>query len=96
MAFLGITEAVLGLCDLLEAEGRLLRVNVFRTTGRCLLLLCGVFFGVAALVCFLASAYEAMLLLVSRPVALGLLGAASAIISAVFLWMSKSRKKKQG
>ena len=53
----GLAELVVSLCDLCEAEGRLLQEGVLRTVRRTVTLTLGLLFGAAALALLLAALY---------------------------------------
>ncbi|MDE6734371.1 MAG: hypothetical protein K2J64_02760 [Desulfovibrio sp.] len=82
----GLAELVVSLCDLCEAEGRLLEAGILRTVRRAGLLSLGLLFGAAALALLLGALYALLTSLLSTPAALGLLGGASAVIAALLLW----------
>ena len=87
----GLAELVVSLCDLCEAEGRLLESGILRTVRRVGLLSLGLLFGAAALALLLAALYALLTALLPRPAALGLLGAASAVIAGLLLWGARGR-----
>ena len=80
-----LAEVVLAFFDLAEAEGRLLQARVLVTVRSCLWFALGVVFAGAAIALFLASAFDWLLTVLPRPVALALTGLASAVVSLVFL-----------
>lgn len=82
----GLAELVVSLCDLCEAEGRLLEAGILRTVRRAALLSLGLLFGGAAIALLLGALYALLTSLLSTPAALALLGCASAAIAGVFLW----------
>ncbi|WP_291358272.1 hypothetical protein [Desulfovibrio sp.] len=82
----GLAELVVSLCDLCEAEGRLLEAGILRTVRRAGLLSLGLLFGAAALALLLGALYTLLTSLLPTPAALGLLGGASALIAALLLW----------
>lgn len=90
----GLAELVVSLCDLCEAEGRLLEAGILRTVSRAGLLSLGLLFGAAALALLLAALYALLTALLPRPAALGLLGCASAAIAGLFLWMARGGSPK--
>ena len=87
----GLGELVVSLCDLCEAEGRLLEAGILRTVRRAALLSLGLLFGAAALALFLAALYALLTALLPTPAALALLGCASAAIAGLFLWNARGR-----
>lgn len=82
----GLAELVVSLCDLCEAEGRLLEAGILRTVRRAALLSLGLLFGAAALALLLAALYALLTSLLPTPAALALLGCASAAIAGLLLW----------
>lgn len=93
-----LAELILNLCDLLEAEGRLLRANVLRATQKGVLLVLGLLFGAAGLAFFVAAIYKALAMLVPEPVALAILGFLCLAIG-IIIWSAsqwpKTRKQQQ-
>lgn len=85
----GLAELVVSLCDLCEAEGRLLEAGILRTVRRAALLSLGLLFGAAALALLLGALYAGLTALVPTPAALALLGCASAAIAGIFLWRAR-------
>lgn len=85
----GLAELVVSLCDLCEAEGRLLEAGILRTVRRVALLSLGLLFGAAALALLLAALYALLTSLLPRPTALALLGGASAAIAVLLLWSAR-------
>lgn len=96
----GLAELVLSLCDLVEAEGRLLKQGVNRTGRGCVLSAIALLFIGAALAFVIAAIYEALAGIVPRPVAFLVLAAACALTAFVVLWSAqkciKKRPKKNG
>lgn len=85
----GLAELVVSLCDLCEAEGRLLQEGVLRTVRRAVALMLGLLFGAAALAFLLAALYVLLTSLMPVPAALVTLGLASAAIAACLLWSAR-------
>lgn len=85
----GLAELVVSLCDLCEAEGRLLQEGVLRTVRRTVILTLGLLFGAAALALLLAALYALLTSLMSVPAALAILGLASAAVAACLLWSAR-------
>ena len=85
----GLAELVVSLCDLCEAEGRLLEAGILRTVRRAALLSLGLLFGAAALALLLAALYALLTTFLPRPATLALLGCASAAIAGLFLWRAR-------
>ena len=85
----GLAELVVSLCDLCEAEGRLLEAGILRTVRRAGLLSLGLLFGAAALALLLAALYALLTALLPTPAALACLGCASAAIAGFFLWRAR-------
>lgn len=84
-----MAELVLSLCDLLEAEGRLLRQNVRRTGSGCALAGIGLVFIAAALAFLVAAIYKALSLILAPPLVMLILGCICAMIAAIFFWSAK-------
>ena len=81
----GLAELVVSLCDLCEAEGRLLEAGILRTVRRVAFLSLGLLFGAAALALLLAALYALLTVFLPTPAALALLGTASAGVAACLL-----------
>ena len=92
----GLAELVVSLCDLCEAEGRLLEAGILRTVRRVALLSLGLLFGAAALALLLGALYALLTSLLPTPAALALLGGASAAIAAILLWSARGASPKAG
>lgn len=90
----GLAELVVSLCDLCEAEGRLLEAGILRTVRRAALLSLGLLFGAAALALLLAALYALLTSLLPTPAALALLGCASAAIAVLLLWGARGGAAK--
>lgn len=86
-----LAGVILGLCDILEAEGRLLQEQTLRTLRKSLFLITGMAFIAAALAFLVASGYSMLITFMARPLALALMGVLCAIIASIFLWLTKSR-----
>lgn len=82
----GLTNFVLSLCNLMEAEGRLLQENVLRAFTRCLLLLAGIGFTLTAACLFLSAIYKALLLIISPIWATLILGVLFLLLAVIFIW----------
>lgn len=82
-------ELVISLCDLCEAEGRLLQESIFATVRRLGLLLLGLLFGAAALALLLAALYAFLSSFLSAQAVLASLGAACALIALFLLWLAR-------
>lgn len=90
----GLAEVILGLCGLVEAEGRLLRENAFTLTRRCVILTLGLLFGAGALALGIAAAYEVMLLMLPEPGALAVAAVLCALVCAALLWSVREKCEK--
>lgn len=86
----GLAELVVSLCDLCEAEGRLLQEGVLRTVRRTVTLMLGLLFGAAALALLLAALYSLLTSFMPVPAALAVLALASAVIAACLLLSARS------
>ena len=92
----GLAGLVVSLCDLCEAEGRLLEAGILRTVRRVGLLSLGLLFGAAALALILGALYALLTSLLPTPAALALLGGASAVIAAILLWSARGASPDAG
>lgn len=89
----GFAELILSLCDLAEAEGRVLRENIRKVGSGCLLSAIGILFLAAALAFLVASAYKALNLFLPQPLSLLLLSVMCALMGIVLIWSARSPKK---
>ena len=91
----GLAELVVSLCDLCEAEGRLLEDGILRTVRRMAFLSLGLLFGAAALALLLAALYALLTELMPTPWALALLGVASAAVAACLLLGARGARRAE-
>ena len=91
----GLAELVVSLCDLCEAEGRLLEEGILRTVRRVAFLSLGLLFGAGALALLLAALYALLTDLMPTPAALALLGAASAAVAAGLLLGARAARQPE-
>lgn len=91
----GLSELILSLFDLAEAEGRVLKVNAIGATRSCALTLLGFLFGAAGLVFFLAAAYDLLIKILPRWLVLCAVGAGCLVLAAIILWSARGWKKKK-
>lgn len=81
-----LAELILSLCDLVEAEGRLLKTNILRLFRSCVIGLIGLLFGAAALAFFVGAIYNILVEFMPQYAALAIVGLVCIVICAVLVW----------
>lgn len=81
-----VAGLVLGLCDVLEAEGRLLRESAWHTSLSCALAAVGALFLGGGFVLLVTAAYHVLCALLPVTLVYVVLGALCLIIALGFLW----------
>lgn len=89
-----VAELALSLCDLIEAEGRLLRVNIQRTGRGCGIMAIGLVFVAAALAFLTAAIYVWLADWLSRPAALLIMAGVCVLFAAILIWSANAWNKK--
>ena len=89
-----LAEMVLSLLDLLEAEGYLLRIRTLDTIRSGGLLFLGILLLGGALAFFLAALYYTLIIFISVPLALCLMGIMCLGIALLLLCLPYKKKKK--
>lgn len=85
-----MAELVLSLCDLLEAEGRLLRQNITRTGAGCGIAGIGLLFVCGALLFLTAAVYEILAMYMPKPLVLLVMCAICGLIAVILIiWSGK-------
>lgn len=82
---------VLGLCDVLEAEGRLLRESAWHTSLSCVLAAVGALFLGGGFVLLVTAAYHVLRALLPVTLVYVVLGVLCLIIALGFLWSARRR-----
>lgn len=90
----GLAGLVLSLCDLAEAEGRLLRDNIRRVGTGCALSFIAILFIGAALAFLVAAIYAAIANYTSGPLAWLIMCGVCFLISLLVFWSSSLCAKK--
>ena len=88
----GQTEYILGLCDLCEAEGRLLRHTLLQSLRIVILQIVGAIFGVAAFIFWLVALYIILTRFLQPALVLLLLGLVCAVLGGFLLWLAFRKK----
>ncbi len=90
-----LTEVFISVCDLAEAEGRLLKHKTLQTAGVLMLMLLAAVFLLMALVLVMFAIHHLLLLVWSKPLAY--LGTAffSFLLTGGLLWLAILANKKQ-
>lgn len=85
----GVAAIIISLCDLLEAEGRVFRVSVFRLVRAVLTLLIALGFAAAGLAFLTAAAYQWLALYLPAPLVSGLTGLLCAGVFFLLYWSAQ-------
>lgn len=88
----GLTEYILGVCDLCEAEGRLLRYSVLKFLRVVILQIVGAVFGVAAFIFWLIALYHVLKEFIGEVWTLSILGLVCAALAGGLLWIALKKK----
>lgn len=91
----GLTELVLRLCDLGEAEGRVLRENIKTVGIGCSIAGIGLVFAAAAFALIAISVFFGLLVILPMPVCLLILASLCAIIAYCFLFFASKWLKSK-
>lgn len=83
---LGLAELIFSFCDLLEAEGRLLRINILRTMRGCLILGASITLGTIGVGFLVAAAYYGLLTIFSLTATLAIMGISCILVALILLW----------
>lgn len=84
-----LTETVIGLFDLAEAEGRLLQQKLVKTFGIALLMLVAAMLALLASALFMLALYKLLITLWSPPLSLFAIGVACLLLAGMSLWIAK-------
>lgn len=89
-----LAEFILGLLSLIEAEGRLLRLNTLILTRGIIFILMGFICGAGALAFFLAALYKALILVLPELLSLVIMGGACSLLAIIFIWSVPGCRRK--
>lgn len=89
----GMAELVLSLCELAEAEGRVLRTNVQRMGKGCALVTIAFFFLTLALIFVLVAIYDILAIWLPKAVLLLIMGFITALLAMVFFALARKNSK---
>lgn len=89
-----MAELVLSLCNLVEAEGRLLQKNTLAVFRSCILLLAAMIFGIAAIAFFIAAIYAVLNEILPTYLVLCIMGLACLAVAAAFYWSMRICRNK--
>ncbi len=90
----GLTEAIISLFNLAEAEGRLLQKKVFQTAIIVLMLIVSTIFVLAALGFVLAAIYQFLIFYLEITWVLLIMGLICLLIFGIILWLTRSVNRK--
>lgn len=90
----GLTEAIISLFNLAEAEGRLLKKKVIQTAIIILMFIVSTLFVLAALGFLLAAIYQFLILYLEITWVLLIMGSICLIIFGITLWLARSTNHK--
>ena len=82
-----LSEAFISLCDLAEAEGRLLKQKTLQTTAVVLMMFVAVVFLGIAVALLLAALFQSILIVSNAPVAYLVTAFASLLLAGGLLWI---------
>lgn len=90
-----LTETVINLFDLAEAEGRLLKQMLVQTFGIALLMLIAAVLAMLASILFTLAFYQFLIMYWAPPLALFVSGAVCLSFAGVVLWIARRTHKRQ-
>ena len=90
-----LTEAIIGLLDLAEAEGRLLQHKMLQTTAMVLMFLAAALLMMVAVGFFLAVIYQVLKLYLQMPWVLLVMGLICLLFSGVIVWFAMHINRRQ-
>lgn len=90
-----LTEMIIGLFNLAEAEGRLLKSKVLQTTTNILMLVVATFFMMVATGFFLAAIYQVLSLYLPNVGVLLIVGIVCLLFAGVMIWLVRYTNRKQ-
>lgn len=90
-----LTEAIIGLFDLAEAEGRLLQQKMLQTTVMVLMFLAAAILMMVAIAFFLAVIYQILNHYLQMPWVLLVMGLICLLFSGIIVWFAMYINRKQ-
>ncbi len=90
-----LTETIIGLFDLAEAEGKLLQQRIVQTFGVVLLMLVAAVMVIIANALFMSALYYFLIIYWSPPSALLAVGVVCLFLAGVSLWIAKRTQQQK-
>ena len=90
-----LTDVVISLFDLAEAEGRLLQSKVLQTTSQILYLMIATLFIIVAAGLFMTASYQVLSLYLSPAGALFIMGTVCLLVAGVMIWFARYINRQQ-
>lgn len=90
-----LTDVIIGLFDLAEAEGRVLQSKVLQTTSRILLLMVATLFLIVAAGLFLTAIYQVLSLYLPQAGALFIVGTVCLLVAGAMIWFVRYTSRQQ-
>ncbi len=90
-----LTDVIIGLFDLAEAEGRLLQSKVLQTTSQILFLTIATLFLIVAAGLFLTASYQVLSLYLPQAGALFIVGMVCLLVAGVMIWFARYTSRQQ-
>lgn len=90
-----LTEMIIGLFNLVEAEGRMLKSKVLQTTTNILMLVAATFFMMVATGFFLTAIYQILILYLPDIFGLLIVGTVCLLFAGVMIWLVRYTNRKQ-
>ena len=90
-----LTDVVISLFDLAEAEGRLLQSKVLQTTSQILFLMIATLFLIIAAGLFLTASYQVLSLYLPQAGALFIVGTICLLLAGAMIWFMRYTNRQQ-
>ena len=90
-----LTDVIIGLFDLAEAEGRLLQSKVLQTTSQILFLMIATLFLIIAAGLFLTASYQVLSLYLPQAGALFIVGTICLLLAGAMIWFMRYTNRQQ-
>lgn len=90
-----LTDVIISLFDLAEAEGRLLQSKVLQTTSQILLLMIATLFLIVAAGLFITASYQVLSLYLPPAGALFIMGTICLLVAGVMIWFARYTNRQQ-
>jgi hypothetical protein len=90
-----LTEAIIGLCDLAEAEGRLIQQKIIQTLVVILMYVAAALLLMVAVGFILAALYEALAVYLQTPWVFMIMGSICLLLAGITIWSAKLIIRRQ-